>query len=86
LHFINGGFFIGKRVPNYGMASLPGSYEMAKKQPLDELEKIRDAMSEAITKLRNDEITVEEANTFTRDYGKRLKEIEKKLKELNKRK
>jgi hypothetical protein len=39
-------------------------------------------MSEAITKLRNDEITVEEANTFTRDYGKRLKEIEKKLKEL----
>jgi exonuclease VII small subunit len=60
--------------------------EMTKEQPFEELEKIRDAMSEAIIKLKNDEITIEEANTFTRECGKRLKEIEKKLKELKKRK
>jgi exonuclease VII small subunit len=59
---------------------------VTKEQPFKELEKIRDAMSEAITKLKNDEITIEEANTFTKECGKRLKEIEKKLSELKKRK
>ncbi len=77
---------IGKRVPNYGMASLPGGYGMTQKQFLDDLEKIRDAMSETITKLRSDEITIEETNSFTRECDKRLKKIEKKLKELKKRK
>jgi hypothetical protein len=63
-----------------------GENKVIKEQPFKELEKIRDAMSEAITKLRNDEITIEEANTFTKKCGERLAKIEKELKELKKRK
>ncbi len=59
---------------------------MTKEQPFKELERIRDAMSEAIKKLKNDEITIEEANAFTKKYSKRLEDIEKELKELKKRK
>jgi hypothetical protein len=63
-----------------------GRNDMTKEELPKELEKIRDAMSEALTKLKNDEITIEEANAFTKKCGERLAKIEKELKELKKRK
>jgi hypothetical protein len=59
---------------------LPGGNEMPKEQPIKELERIRDAMSEAITKLKNDEITIEEANAFTKKCAESMARIEKELK------
>jgi hypothetical protein len=59
---------------------------MSKDQPSKELEKIRDALSEALTKLKNDEITIEEANAFTQECDKKMAKIEKELKELKRRK
>jgi hypothetical protein len=61
-----------------------GENKVTKEQLFKELEKIRDAMAEAIIKLKKDEITIEEADAFTKGCAKRMANIEKELKELKK--
>jgi hypothetical protein len=59
---------------------------MTKDQPTKELIKIIDALSESITKLKIDEITIEEANAIAQEWGKSIAKIERELKKLKKRK
>jgi DNA repair exonuclease SbcCD ATPase subunit len=56
---------------------------MTKEEFLKELEKVREGISEEITKLQNDKITREEAYNVIREVSKTLSKLEKELKKIN---
>jgi hypothetical protein len=58
---------------------------MTKDQPLKEMEKVIGALSEALNKLKNDEITPEEANAITQECEKNMARIKTEMKETKKR-
>jgi hypothetical protein len=55
---------------------------MNKEEFLKELEKVRESLSEQITKLKNDEITREEVYYEIREYSKTLSKLEKELENI----
>jgi hypothetical protein len=61
---------------------LPVGNEMTKEEFLKELEKVREGISEQITKLRDDEITREEAYYVIGELSKTLLKLEKELKKI----
>jgi hypothetical protein len=61
-------------------------------KPLEELEKVREKLSEMVTQLKNNEITFEEANAKIRELkealiniARELKNIERKIRNNHKR-
>jgi predicted transcriptional regulator len=55
---------------------------MNKEEFLKELEKVRESLSEQITKLKNGEITREEVYSEIREYSKTLSKLEKELENI----